>query len=266
MNTCKVESCNGAIHTKKSGLCQSHYNKLNYYGYIPEDAAPSPCKRCGAPTPTAGRSGPAPQYCTKDCQREVQRAYQRDKARAQREAERATRTPRTCGWCTEPLPRDAHGRTRYHAHCAKAYSATYAKDSTTRQCTSPDCDRPVRARSMCSMHWKRWARAEGLMKPDVWDDRRKNNYHIRRARKHGTSKGEVITIEALMLRDNNTCNICDGHIDPDLAYPSPMSKSMDHVVALSRGGEHTLANTAASHLICNIRKNDKDIDEVRAAG
>lgn len=263
--TCSIDGCNDGVRAR--GWCTSHYNRWHASGSPVAKTTPTTaCKLCGKPTPTKGATGPRPTYCSPTCRAEAQRTYQREYARAQREAERTTRTPRACAWCSEELPQGTHGQTRYHAHCARAHKATYAKDSTTRQCAEHDCDRPVRARTMCAMHWKRWARAQGLVKAEPWDDRRKNNYHIRRARKHGTTKGEVITIDMLMHRDNNTCNICDEHIDPHIEYPNPMSKSIDHVVALSRGGEHTMANTAPSHLVCNVRKNDKDIDEVRAIG
>lgn len=33
-----------------------------------------------------------------------------------------------------------------------------------------------------------------------------------------------------------------------------MSASLDHVVPLSKGGDHTRSNSVVAHLICNIRK------------
>lgn len=43
-------------------------------------------------------------------------------------------------------------------------------------------------------------------------------------------------------------------IDPNVAHPDPMSVSLDHIVAVSRGGMHSRENAQASHLICNVRK------------
>lgn len=265
MNTCIIDACPKEVHVKKHGLCRSHYNKLKYYGRITDVEANTECKRCGQPTPPAKHSGPRPAYCTTECRQQATREASRSRARDTRAAKRTARAPRPCDWCTKPLPQDAPGMRRFHPDCAKAWSkATRKADNHNRQCAHDGCDRPTRARGMCSMHYKQWARAEGLVKPEPWDDRRKNNHHLRRARMIGNGPYELVTIDALMARDNNTCNVCDEHIDPTLEYPNPMSKSIDHIIAVSRGGEHTMNNTAPSHLICNVRKNDKPLEEARA--
>lgn len=36
-----------------------------------------------------------------------------------------------------------------------------------------------------------------------------------------------------------------------------MSRSLDHVIPLNKGGPHTLANVATAHLRCNISKKDR---------
>jgi 5-methylcytosine-specific restriction endonuclease McrA len=52
-------------------------------------------------------------------------------------------------------------------------------------------------------------------------------------------------------RDGWRCGICRKRVDWTLVYPDRMSPSLDHVVPLSEGGEHTYANTRIAHLICN---------------
>lgn len=37
---------------------------------------------------------------------------------------------------------------------------------------------------------------------------------------------------------------------------------MDHIVPLSRGGEHSLDNVQCAHLSCNCRKGDQTIEEI----
>lgn len=39
-----------------------------------------------------------------------------------------------------------------------------------------------------------------------------------------------------------------------LVYPNPLSASLDHVVPLAWGGEHTAANVQLAHLKCNVAK------------
>ncbi len=55
-------------------------------------------------------------------------------------------------------------------------------------------------------------------------------------------------------RDDWTCGICGKTVDPKVLYPDGMSASLDHVVPLSKGGDHTRSNSVLAHLICNIRK------------
>jgi hypothetical protein len=55
-------------------------------------------------------------------------------------------------------------------------------------------------------------------------------------------------------RDNWTCHICGEKVDRKLKHPDPLSASLDHVRPLSKGGLHSYANCAASHLQCNLRK------------
>lgn len=55
-------------------------------------------------------------------------------------------------------------------------------------------------------------------------------------------------------RDGWMCRICGSEIDRAVLRPDPLSASLDHVVPLSRGGDHTQENSVPAHLRCNIRK------------
>jgi len=52
-------------------------------------------------------------------------------------------------------------------------------------------------------------------------------------------------------RDGWTCQLCGGTIDPALRAPHQGSKSLDHIVPVSKGGSHTRDNVQAAHLRCN---------------
>jgi 5-methylcytosine-specific restriction endonuclease McrA len=60
-------------------------------------------------------------------------------------------------------------------------------------------------------------------------------------------------------RDNWTCQLCWLPVDPNVAWPDPMSPSVDHIIPLSRGGTHALGNVQSAHLGCNSSKCDKDM-------
>lgn len=51
-----------------------------------------------------------------------------------------------------------------------------------------------------------------------------------------------------------TCGICGNALDRSARHPDPLSPSLDHIVPVSRGGAHVVANLQWAHLICNIRK------------
>jgi 5-methylcytosine-specific restriction endonuclease McrA len=63
-------------------------------------------------------------------------------------------------------------------------------------------------------------------------------------------------------RDGGICQICLVPVDPDLPYRDPetglvnrMSMSIDHIIAVKRGGEHSLENAQLAHFGCNHSKN-----------
>lgn len=80
----------------------------------------------------------------------------------------------------------------------------------------------------------------------------------RRARKAGCDSETFDRVE-VFGRDGWRCYLCGDDVDPELAYPDPRSASLDHVVPLAAGGAHTRANTACTHLECNVRKHAKII-------
>ena|SRR5690606_799734 len=55
-------------------------------------------------------------------------------------------------------------------------------------------------------------------------------------------------------RDNWVCGVCGKPVDRLLKWPDPMSASLDHIIPISKGGEHSYANTQLAHLVCNQRK------------
>lgn len=75
----------------------------------------------------------------------------------------------------------------------------------------------------------------------------------RRARRKGAMV-ESFQSEEVYERDGWICGLCLEPVDRELRWPDPMSASLDHVIPLSKGGEHSRANTQLAHLDCNVRK------------
>lgn len=78
----------------------------------------------------------------------------------------------------------------------------------------------------------------------------------RRARKLGAPITEKIDYNMINERDGFKCCICHKKVDMELKYPDPMSKSHDHIVPLSKGGEDANRNIQLTHLRCNVSKNN----------
>jgi len=86
-------------------------------------------------------------------------------------------------------------------------------------------------------------------------DKTRAHHHTRRARKRGAFVETVVPRE-VYERDNWTCHICDMRINKATSnvWPKPTSPTVDHVIPLAKGGEHSYANCKAAHLCCNMRK------------
>jgi hypothetical protein len=109
---------------------------------------------------------------------------------------------------------------------------------------------------------RRWREANREVKRERdrrWNeanpDKRRAHKHTRRARKRDAFV-EVVVPREVYERDNWTCHICDLRINKATSnvWPRPTSPTIDHVIPLAKGGEHSYANCKAAHLRCNTRK------------
>lgn len=57
-------------------------------------------------------------------------------------------------------------------------------------------------------------------------------------------------------RDGWACHICGDPVDRDAVVPDLAAPTLDHVVPLARGGEHSEANIKTAHFYCNSVKRD----------
>lgn len=88
--------------------------------------------------------------------------------------------------------------------------------------------------------------------------KRRGESHYRRAKSRG-ARAEVIYRAKVFERDGWRCYLC-GQETPKLLlkdFASPMAPTIDHVVPLTKGGEHTYANVRCACRRCNSLKGDK---------
>ena len=77
---------------------------------------------------------------------------------------------------------------------------------------------------------------------------------MERARLRGVTVERVDPIR-VFERDGWRCHLCHKITDKKLrGLNKPASPELDHIVPLSKGGEHSYANTACSCRKCNIKK------------
>ena len=80
--------------------------------------------------------------------------------------------------------------------------------------------------------------------------------HERRARLLSNDWESFDPVE-IYERDGWVCGICELPVDRALAWPDPLSVSLDHIIPVSLDGPHTRANTRCSHLGCNSKRGNR---------
>lgn len=219
------------------------------------------CPVCSAAIERGGRKGgPLPTYCTPRCKQkarsEREAADGRTEARRLRELtkaaqERAQRPNRPCPHCADPMP----GNRRAHCgkpECKRRYNADRSRETMRRVRASEsgeryrDYDRKSQRKRLETVgHWR-----------VVYPERAARTDALRRMRVQAATV-EDFAPRDVYERDAWVCQLCQLLIDPGVAWPDPMSPSVDHRVPLAKGGEHSMANAQAAHLGCNSRKCDR---------
>ncbi len=75
-----------------------------------------------------------------------------------------------------------------------------------------------------------------------------------RARKRHAPRVEAIDRALIFLRDQWICQLCHRKVQPEKA-------SIDHVIPLSKGGEHTYRNLVLVHRLCNSSKGNRAVPQ-----
>lgn len=186
-------------------------------------------------------------------------------------------TTRTCPICAHPFPGE-----RNKKYCGPECQAEAARRRASAWYAERRDDPLVRARlAEGSRRHHEWVKADPLRyaaqqaataawraaNPDkvreteraYWRAnaaRKREKDHRRRARLLNAFV-EDVNIDVLWERDSGACGICSDPVDRDLAWPGRMVATIDHVVPLARGGEHSYANAQLAHMGCNARKGDR---------
>lgn len=88
----------------------------------------------------------------------------------------------------------------------------------------------------------------------------------RRARAELEGNATPKLIEAKWEASDKTCILCGQPIDLDAKAPHPNSRTLEHLMPISRGGRHDMDNIDFAHYSCNASKRDKTLEEYREWG
>lgn len=77
-----------------------------------------------------------------------------------------------------------------------------------------------------------------------------DNTATRRALKRGVPITERVRIDVLIVRDHGICGLCHTPV-------ARKDASVDHIIPISHGGEHSYRNTQLAHRGCNCRKGNR---------
>lgn len=232
--TCSISDCRKPVLARE--WCAMHYRRWARNG-DPEVATLAVLSRCSVKS-CGGTERIVKGLCNKHLQR--------------RKRGLPLEVVRRCDVCTDIFSPEHLGA----KYCSKRCLGAATRDSASTSCTVGECRRPHRARGMCLMHWRRWARETGRERPPEWDERRRANWKKRYALSRGASRAERFEYSEIFERDGWVCGICGDPVDRRLEWPDPMSVSLDHVFPVSKGGEHSRENAQCAHLRCNVRKSN----------
>lgn len=80
---------------------------------------------------------------------------------------------------------------------------------------------------------------------------------LHRLDRDGTHRAQFDKNKKKIYKTQNVCGICGQPVDMSLKFPNPMSKSIDHIIPIVRGGHPSdIDNLQLAHLSCNRAKSD----------
>lgn len=123
-------------------------------------------------------------------------------------------------------------------HCGKEYYREYGNKN--RHCSE-----------QCKMEMRREAKKNSP------------SYHASRLRRRKTFRNnriETVNPSVVFQRSSYKCELCGKKINMKHKFPHPQSPTIDHIVPISLGGEHSYRNVRAAHMICNSNRRELTSD------
>lgn len=282
--SCDEPGCDEPVHARR--MCKLHYSRWYYHERqavrrsAPEFRPGLFCAECGQPVPKGRKT---------TCSRKCQKAGERKRYRAKLvpmdcahcgETFMGRRWGRTKGarYCSLQCDCDAK-RWRFMrrsspipwADC-KGCGKRFVTHRGKLYCSSEDCyykDRPGRPAQRFQQGWRVFVggnccrcgetflhftyNTDLLPRHCSRSCAKADDKDRRRAAKANTTVGAVVRHQ-VFERDDWTCRLCGEPVDKRARVPHHHAATIDHIVPLAKGGQHTYSNVQCAHFICNTRK------------
>lgn len=211
------------------------------------------CKGCGELLVRGSRERNGKKWCSDACRvrtyyrnspdkRIEQNARNRERAAAKSAAKGSYPKCLNCGSLLKS--RRADFKYCNSQECQSVKKRTSPENAA--ECSFDGCNRHAVSRGLCSSHYStEWRRAH--------PGRHAVNQQKRRALKKSAFV-EDVDLMVVLERDNWMCMLCGKKIPKGAEYPDPLYRTVDHVVPLHVGGEHSYANVQSAHFGCNAAK------------
>ena len=204
------------------------------------------CSTCGIEWEWKVAGGPTPKSCSDGCRKK----YYADKSRE---------------WRNSNIERSLELERKSRAKNAEAIRRRVREDRKNNPDRHRVYEQTKRARHMdrITSYNKKYYRENKEQLSEANREWRSNNLNRIRANslKRKTIKRgafvEDVDPKILLETHSGKCGICNGDIPHGVEYTHPLYLHVDHIVPLSKGGEHSYANTQPTHASCNMQKKDK---------
>lgn len=172
-----------------------------------------------------------------------------------------------CAKCKkEKLIDEFYSTGSYCKPCAKEYASNRRKDPEfSKKKNEYGVEWNKNNKDLKRVLDKEWVENNREKKREInrrYSRKNKNNGgHRSRAKRFGV-KFVNFKKHDIFERDNWLCGLCGEPVDKTTPWPEPYCATLDHIIPMSKGGDHTPQNSQCSHFICNLTKRDSCGEDV----
>jgi 5-methylcytosine-specific restriction endonuclease McrA len=236
---------------KRHDYCSDRCSAAAYLKSAPEQS----CLYCVRPFRTRDKRGLG--YCSKSCAVKAKRIGASCSLIGQ-SCDLVWKTCK-CGsrfckkgakYCSVTCRRDAD------ASYMRRYTRAKEIAKGTTFVTCRECGTVASARDTTGERWR--SRSVYCSTPCMRRSVRREGKARRRQRKAGAGY-QVVYRRRVYERDGWVCKLCGYPVPPDQSVPHPLAPTLDHIVPLSAGGEHSYRNVQLAHFRCNTLRGDRGL-------